>query len=131
MSNPVSFTLTKPKGGIISCLSNATFVQRVTITLGTTPSATVIVFQGHGENLEMLTADKKDNVSIPQSDGDLSVTALFEYSPSGPSGPFTNAQRVYPPKIVGESLVQITVMSEDGADTDHNDSYLTISYMKG
>ncbi|WP_273291807.1 hypothetical protein, partial [Winogradskyella sp.] len=65
---------------------------------------------------------------LPPTRQGYSISAHFEYSPTGSSGPFYDAV-VKDPMIstVGGTTI-ITVTSEDSNDQDNNDSYLIISY---
>lgn len=118
-SNPVEIPITTQFGGSIACNSHALFYQRVTLQV----AGDTVVFSGSGENVAMTTQDGSISYDLPPSRQGYSITALFQYSTSGPNGVFANANAVNDPI---DSPPFIFVTSEDSADNDNNDSYLTI-----
>jgi hypothetical protein len=92
---------------------------------------TEIVFQGTGERTPMIWGPDKQNVyKLPQTAAATTMTVLFEYSTTGPAGPFVSA-RVQDPTIMSNDPYVLTeVTSEDGPDGDNNDSYFSMMLVK-
>lgn len=123
-TNPVTITIPAMEMGMVSCMSNATYNQRVTLVWG---GDATTVFEGHGEAVMMNTTDGDTTVPFgPNSEGET-VQCLFEYSKKGKNGPWSKAI-VKDPKIVSDKEFQtIIIVSEDDKDDDFNDSYLNFS----
>ena len=75
----------------------------------------------------MKTQDGATVYDLAPSRQGYSISALFQYSTSGPNGPFQNSV-VQPPIVSQNGATFVFVTAEDGADSDNNDSYLTIFY---
>lgn len=121
-TNPVSINIPKDAMVTLTAVANAGWYQRVTLTW---PGNTV-VFQGTGEGVAMTTPDGQDVRDVGPALQPYQISALFEFSQNGPSGPFSRA-RVQNPVILTKDPFKITqVTSEDGADNDNNDTYLTV-----
>lgn len=124
-TNPVSLAIPRDVSGYITCNAHAAYFQRVTIS---TDGGQVAVFSGTGEGVPMKTADGKSLVPIGPSRSAYTFSILFEFSTNGPAGPFKKAV-VKDPIISHEgSVTMVSITSEDGADTDSNDSYLIAFY---
>lgn len=124
-ANPVQIQLNPFIHGAITCLSKASYFQRVTLTLPTGQ----VVFQGTGENMPMTYAPGQGVYELGSSAEPINVTALFEYSASGQSGPFSPAQVQDPVSQKTQLWTIITVTSEDSTDGDDNDSILSFMLM--
>ncbi len=122
-SNPVSLSIPASSQGVINCLSNAAYYQRVSLSW---PGHTV-VFSGTGEGQSMKTASGDDVYSIPPTPAAFTISATFEYSKSGSSGTFHKASVKTPVVTDKGGFNVIEVTSEDSTDNDNNDSYLTIA----
>ena len=123
MSNPVSIPIPASSQGVINCVANAAYYQRVTLTWG----STTVVFAGTGEGTPMTTADGETTAQIPPTPDAFNIQALFEFSTNGSSGPFSPAT-VREPVISNKGGFNVAeVMSEDSTDNDNNDSYLTVA----
>ena len=121
-SNPANFTIAANSKGIINAVSNAAWYQRVSLTWGQNSA----VLQGTGEGVAMKTPSGDTAINFPQSDQGYQLTALFEFSRSGPSGPFERA-RLQDPIVTQNGPFTITQFkSEDSTDNDFNDTYLTV-----
>ncbi len=121
--NPVQLSIPASSQGIINCLANAAYYQRVTLAW---PGHT-IVFAGSGEGQPMTTPDGSTTYAILPTPGAFQISATFEFSQTGPSGTFQKAS-VKDPVIsdkAGFHVIEVT--SEDSTDNDNNDSYLTIA----
>lgn len=127
-SNPTSVQMTQPGGGTITCMSFALYWQRVTLSWRILNTTTTLVFQGSGEGVPMKLADGSTIYPVDSARQNYGISILFEFSTTGPSGPFSKAT-VKDPIInqQGENI-EITITSEDSADNDNNDSYLIINY---
>ena len=122
-NNPLIIPLPTEVGGFISCVAHATYQQRVTVFLD---DQELGVFQGTGENVKMTLANGRSVLSLPADGSASGVSFYFEFSTDGHS--FQRATVEEPIKNVYGTAIQITVTSEDGADSDDNDTYLTFTY---
>jgi hypothetical protein len=121
-SNPVALTIPANAKGIINSVSNAGWYQRLTLTW----SGGSAVLQGSGEGQPMKTPDGKASLEFAPLPQGYQISATFEFSPSGPSGPFSRAL-VQNPIVTTNGPFTITqVTSEDSTDNDNNDTYLTV-----
>jgi hypothetical protein len=120
--NPVSVTLNEWSDIYISCVANAAYTQRVTVSV---PGLGPATFQGTGENVILLLADGTGDTYWIKATPEMRMCSiLFEYSIGG--GPFLSST-VQDPLMTGKDLVPVTtIMSEDGADTAQNVSILTV-----
>ena len=109
--------------GMATCMANAAYWQRVTLVIGTSRA----VFTGTGETVPMEWAPGEQMFDIPGSTSATTAHLLFEYSKNGPNGPFLPAAVSKPVIQKGKTLILVTVVSEDSADNDLNDSYFTLS----
>jgi len=121
-SNPVRIPIPAGSQGNINCVANASYYQRVTLSW---PGDSCL-FTGTGEGQPMKTPDGQTSVSIGPTGGGFELTATFEYSTSGPQGPFRLATASKPIVERKGLFTVIQVTSEDSTDNDLNDSYLTI-----
>jgi len=124
-TNPISLVIPRDVSGYITCNAHAAYFQRVTIS---TDAGPVAVFSGTGEGVPMKTADGKSMVPIGPLRSSYTFNMLFEFSTNGPSGPFKKGLVANP--IIsheGDSTI-VSITSEDGADSDNNDSYLIAFY---
>jgi hypothetical protein len=118
-SNPVQIPIPGDSSGSITCNSHAAFYQQVTLQV----AGNTVIFSGTGEGVAMTTQDGSTSYPLPPTRQGYSISALFQFSSSGPKGPFQNAVSVQDPI---NSPPFITVTSEDSTDNDNNDSYLII-----
>lgn len=124
-TNPVSVTIPKDAMVTLTAVANAGWYQRVTLTW---PGNTV-VFQGSGEGVAMTMPNGQDVMDVGPAVQPYQISALFEFSSSGPNGPFSRA-RVQNPVILSKGPFTINqITSEDSNDNDNNDTYLTIVAM--
>lgn len=127
-TNPVNIPIVQPASGAITCISNASYFQRVTLTWTANNNTVTVVFKGTGEGKKMQTQSGEFYYEVTPSNAVYEISALFEYSVSGPNGDFISAQVKDPIITSALSSVLILVTSEDFTDNDNNDSYLMISY---
>ncbi|AUP78226.1 hypothetical protein [Flavivirga eckloniae] len=127
-TNPVSVTFGSDSTGLIVCNAHAAYYQRVTLTWKVLQSETTVIFSGSGEGVPMKTQDGSTSYEIGATRQALHISALFEYSTSGPNGPFVKAVVNDPIISSAGGTTIVTVTSEDSNDKDNNDSYLIISY---
>jgi len=121
-SNPVSVPIPGDTSEVlITCVAHAAYYQRVTLARG---SNILTVFQGTGEGVPMKTTDGQTSYQLGASRQGYQVTATFEFSESGPNGPFHMAKVSDPITTKNGNLELIQVTSEDSTDNDNNDSYL-------
>lgn len=118
--NPVTVRVAELWTGSIQCQSNASYYQRVTLTI----AGEQVVFGGTGEGTPMTLPDGNTSISLGSTRGDRHVPCLFEFSPNGPGGPFSNSSVLAPTYIETPSGMFIQVQSEDSVDNDYNDSVL-------
>lgn len=130
-------TIQVPPGsqGTALCRSNALYIQRVTLNWTAqyngveTPKRRQ--FEGNGEGMRLDTnTGETECVFHPRSDNKpYDVTITFEYSPNGQvtwlvptvTGPtYTKGTQERPERI--------DFSTEDQADKDNNDTYLTITF---
>lgn len=126
-TNPIQINIPGDVQVWITCNSHASFYQRV--TLSDIHSADTVVFSGSGEGVPMKTAEGSTIYSPSNSRQGYTINALFEYSKTGLNGPFLSSlvqDPILPPEEGQGTFVTIT--SEDGSDSDNNDSYLIIFY---
>jgi hypothetical protein len=124
-TNPVQIPINGDSSGSITCNSHAAYYQRVTLNFLNTQ----VVFSGTGEGVPMTTQTGAPVYALPPTRQGYSISALFQFSTSGPNGPFQNAVSVQNPIISQEgNTTFISVTSEDSTDNDDNDSYLIIFY---
>lgn len=121
-TNPVQIQLNPFAQGFISCNSHAGYFQRVTLTW----NGGGVVFQGTGEDVAMTDSSGDTLYTLPASAVPMTVSAKFEYSTSGPNGPFSLAQVEQPVIHKGQTAMIIDVTSEDSTDNDDNDSFLSL-----
>jgi len=127
-TNPVLIPVNGDSTGLIICNAHAVYFQRVTLKWSILSSPTTVIFSGSGEGVPMKTQDGATSYDLPATRQGYSISALFEYSTSGPSGPFYQASVKDPIISTGGGSTIITVTSEDSNDQDNNDSYLIITY---
>ena len=126
-TNPVPIHINGDSSGAIVCNAHAAYFQRVTLTWTVLRSTITVVFSGAGEGTKMTTQDGETAYNIITKQG-ITINALFEYSTTGPNGPFYRASVNQPIVNAIDNLTIISVTSEDANDNDNNDSYLIISY---
>lgn len=121
-SNPVALTIPANAKGVITAVSNAGYYQRATAYWDQYSA----LLQGTGEGVAMTTPAGATTIAFPPSAQGYQLLVLFEFSSSGPSGPFAAARTQQP--IVSQSgpFTITQVKSEDGGDNDFNDTYLTL-----
>ena len=124
--NPVQFIIPANSQGSISCMSNAAYMQRVTVTI----NDDIYIFIGTGEG-EPMKLDSGDGIIIisPQNTFQT-ASVLFEYSSSPPYTEFFQASMVKDESIVDKyPFTMINITSEDSGDNDNNDSYLSVFFL--
>jgi len=119
--NPVEVRVPEPWDGVVQCQANASYYQRVTLTI----NGKRVGFGGTGEGQPMSLPDGRTTYPLGSTRGDQHIPCLFEFSPSGPGGPFSDAAVLAPTYVETSSGIFIQVRSEDGGDSDYNDSVLT------
>lgn len=123
--NPIDVSIPANSQGSIQCLANAAFWQRVTLDW----PGDMVFFQGTGEGEPMQTPDRQNAYLLRAESSAYRIRAMFEYSTGGPNGPF-QLGRVLDPVVTDKGMFTIVqVTSEDSADNDNNDSYLTIVHV--
>jgi hypothetical protein len=124
-TNPVQIPISGDSSGYITCNSHAAYYQRVTLNFLNNQ----VIFSGSGEGVPMTTQTGSPLYDLGATRQNYSISALFQFSTSGPNGPFQNAVSVQDPIISQDgNSTFITVTSEDSSDNDNNDSYLIIFY---
>jgi hypothetical protein len=122
-SNPANLSIPAGSQGAITCLANAAYYQRVTLSWG----STTVIFSGTGEGIAMTTSTGDQLFLIPPNKDALSISATFEYSTTGKNGTYGKASVNTPIISDKGGFHVIEVTSEDSTDNDNNDSYLTIT----
>jgi hypothetical protein len=126
-SNPVAIGIPGDASGVISCVAHAAYYQRVTLQWSILSSQTTVVFTGSGEGVAMKDEDGQTSYELGPTRQGYQIMATFEYSTSGPNGPFQMAT-VQDPIVTQKGGFTITeVTSEDSTDNDNNDSYLNVT----
>lgn len=125
-TNPVSIQINGDSNVAIACNSHAAYFQRVTLTWTVLHSTITVVFFGSGEGVPMTTSEGATGYKFTTKQG-ITISALFEYSPTGSSGPFYLGVVQGPNYNQIDGTTIITTTSEDSNDQDNNDSYLIIS----
>lgn len=125
-TNPAQISVLSNTSLNIMCIANAEFFQQVILSFNQDMSNPIGTFSGTGEHKKMFLADKSDVLNIDTGDNNA-LFAQFNFSANGPGGPFKPAV-VCAPIVEGTppAIVITNVTSEDFADNDNNDSYLTI-----
>jgi hypothetical protein len=124
-TNPVDVGIPRDQAGIVSCMCNAAYFQKVTIQW---PSGGATeIFEGTGEDVQMKTSNGHTVAPVRPNRSPLLVSCLFEYSSSGKGGSLSKAKVKDPVYSTNGGYTTITVVSEDDVDDDYNDSYLTFS----
>ena len=125
-TNPVPIHISGDSNVVITCNSNAAYFQRVTLTWTVLRSQFKVIFSGSGEDKNMTTNEGETIYKFTTKQG-ITINALFEYSPTGSRGPFSQAVVQNPNYVPIDNPTIISVTSEDSNDQDNNDSYLIIS----
>lgn len=112
--NPLPFQIPSDSGYTFSAMSNASYLQRVTISIQT---QVVAVFTGSGEGVPMTTDGSPTYGGSTRQQ--VQGTALFEYSQDG-GVTYNKATVTVTPTSTG-----FTAGTEDGGDGDNNDTVLT------
>ncbi|KAJ6523175.1 hypothetical protein B0H19DRAFT_1277041 [Mycena capillaripes] len=106
----------------VTGITNALFTQKVTITgAAGTPDC---ILQGSGEGIAMTVVGTPtrttDCTLMPATTSEaLPLSLRFEFSSTGPSGTFANAETF-------GNTITITTITEDSTDNDLNDTFVTI-----
>ena len=90
-TNPVPIPISGNASGGIICNAHAAYYQKVTLSWTILGSTTTVVFSGSGEGVSMTTPDGSTAYDLPPTRQGYSISAKFEYSPNGSSGPFYEA----------------------------------------
>ncbi len=122
ISNPLPVPVPAGAQVHLNCVSNASYFQRVTLSWPNNSA----VFAGTGENVPMKLNNGQTTLVFGPAEDDFDLSARFEYSTTGPAGPFHLASMS--PLSVGRRgpFSIVWAASEDATDNDHNDSYLTV-----
>jgi hypothetical protein len=120
-SNPVEVRAPETWDGVIQCQANASYYQRVTLTI----NGQRFGFGGVGEGQPMSLPDGRTTIPLIGNRRDHRISCHFEFSPSGPEGPFAEASVLAPTYVDTPGGMFIQVQSEDSVDNDYNDSVLT------
>ncbi|KAJ7899777.1 hypothetical protein B0H13DRAFT_1883670 [Mycena leptocephala] len=126
VSNPYSLGPFAPGStAFVTAESHASFTQKVTIT---GPPA-VCTLQGSGEGRDMTvpgtTSTQCSFEPVPTSDS-LTLSVLFQFSPTGSSGPFSNTPVVASSTNTLGIVTSVVATTEDSTNDD-NDSIVTIT----
>ena len=126
-TNPVSISVEASSSLHIFSVAHAAFYQQVILSFNSDMSNPVATFTGSGEGVPMTLSNGDTFITIATRNN-TALYAQFNYSASGPGGPFVPAVAVCAPVVIGQapSPVMISVTSEDHTDNDDNDTYLTI-----
>ena len=92
VTNPVDIYISGDSQGCVICHAHAAFYQRVTLTWTIGQRTESVVFEGSGEGVPMKTAGGETIHMLPLSRQGYTISALFEYSRSGSTGPFSRAK---------------------------------------
>lgn len=124
-SNPYVSQFPVGASASVSAESHASFYQIVDLDDG---AGTTCVLKGTGEDVQMLTPAGANSCTFVATSDTIPVTlsALFQYSKSGPSGSTSNSH-VQTAHVAddGPFLDVITVHTEDDSDDDDNDTFLS------
>ena len=124
-TNPVDVRLPRDQAGIVSCMSNAEYYQKVTIQW---PSGgDTVIFEGTGEDVQIENPKRRHNCSSWIEPVTVVSFVFIQYSSSGKGGPLSKAKVKDSVYSTNGGYTTITVVSEDDVDDDYNDSYLTFS----
>lgn len=128
-SNPFVSQFPVGASATVSAESHASFYQIVDLDNG---AGTTCVLEGTGEDVQMLTPAGANSCTFVGTSSTIPVTlsALFQYSKSGPTGPTSNS-KVQTPTVAddGPFLDIIIITTEDDTDDDNNDTFLTIAVL--
>lgn len=107
----------------LSGTSYSSAYEKVTVNIqGFSP----IVFTGTGENVALLS-NGQSLISL-NSGAAVSASLDFQYSTNGASGPF-NTPTIFTPVIAQNgSYVSVTIKTENGDDSDNNDSVFVMNW---
>lgn len=123
-SNPFVSQFPVGASATVSAESHASFYQIVDLDNG---AGTTCVLEGTGEDVQMLTPAGANSCTFVGTSSTIPVTlsALFQYSKSGPTGPTSNS-KVQTPTVAddGPFLDIIIITTEDDTDDDNNDTFL-------
>ncbi|KAJ7224605.1 hypothetical protein GGX14DRAFT_651161 [Mycena pura] len=113
---------------LVTSDSHALFTQKLVLT---GPPA-VCTLQGSGEGVDMTVPGSNPTSTectfAPATTADpLPLSALFQFSSTGPGGTFINTPRVTSSTHQAGNLISIAAMSEDSTDNDNNDSEVSIT----
>ena len=134
MSNPIS-QIINPIGatntvasGTVSCITNAGFTQKVSVSITDTDGNTVAsgTFEGKGENNTPAKLVSNGGTVLPYENAKLPLTLNAEFS-YDPNGSFIKnaANKVFPNIAFNDHGIEVvTVLSEDYIDHDFNDMIL-------
>lgn len=126
--NPVQVNVPGDWTGNIVCQANASYFQKVTLTLPGEPEP--IIFQGAGEGVPMTLPNGATSYHFATRQA-RTFSCLFEFSPEGRNGKFALASVLTPTYVETPGGVWIQVQSEDSVDNDYNDSVLAFMPLHG
>lgn len=124
IKHSASIPIIQPLGGMITCLSNTSLWQKVTLTWG----ATIITFEGAGKGMPLQLADGTTTYPMVASLQDYTIHIQFHYSPEGAQGPFFNAIVEEPIFIPNRHHTQILISADVMMEHVNNDAMLMINY---
>ena len=119
--NPASITLPAQSQISISANCNASYTQVLDVTIGDVTER----FQGTGENQPMTFGNNQQTWKLPAQAAEQTCLATFYFKTPG-SGDLQLARVQDTITKVDDPFTMFFVTSEDSADNDNNDTYLTI-----
>jgi hypothetical protein len=116
--NPISVTVASDSNFQFSCVANAAFYQRLTISQN---GKAVATFSGSGEGVQMKQSGGSTTYSGATRQS-AQFSLLFQYSTTGPNGQFQNST------VTADTIAGIvtTITTEDSIDHDDNDTVMTL-----
>lgn len=124
-TNPAQISIDSGTTLYLSCIAHAAYSQQVILSFNQNLSSPIATFTGSGEGVPM-QSNGQTLITLPTG-GNTKLYAQFNFSTTGPQGPF-KAASVCSPVVTGvaPNPVLTSVTSEDFIDSDENDSYLTV-----
>ncbi|KAJ7198148.1 hypothetical protein GGX14DRAFT_402176 [Mycena pura] len=128
-SNPLELGPFSPGStAMVTSRSHALYTQKVVVT--GPPAACTLQGSGEDKDMPVLGSNPTStqctfaptNISEP-----LPLTLLFQFSPTGPDGEFTNSPVVVMDTNTIANVISMAASSEDSTDNDMNDSQVTIT----
>jgi hypothetical protein len=120
--NPLGIQIPANAQGNVNCVADATSFQRVTLAL---PGQTIIL-QGTGVGVPMQTPEGRTSPGLPASSAGYELTARFDFSHSGPSGPFEPSETGPPVAIPRPPFTIVQATGHDPDTNEETDALLTL-----